>query len=187
MASDSTLNGINTNDLDATLDAVKSDPTLANFKFCAQNKWVDGFHGQTEIGHFTDHSGNKVQHKTTFEFHADEPPALLGLDAGPNATEALLHALASCLNATLIYHATLKGVKIDSLSFDMEGDLDVNGFLGTSMKERNGFKAIRVKCTIKADAPKETLQHLCELAQKHSPVFDMVTNPTSVEVSLSID
>ena len=132
---------------------------------------------------FTDPSGQKVLHKTTFEFHAGEPPALLGQDMGANVTEALLHALASCLNATLIYHATLKKIKVHELSFELEGDIDVNGFLGTSMKERNGYSVIRIACKIKADAPDESIRELCNLAQKHSPVYDIVTNPTPVEIN----
>ena len=183
---DSTLNGLNTDDLDATLEAVKADPNLANFQFCASNEWLDGFHGRTKISKFTDPSGQKVSHKTTFEFDADEPLALLGQDLGANATEALLHALASCLNATLIYHATLQKIKVHELSFELEGDINVNGFLGTSMKERNGFRAIRIACRIKADAPEETLRQLCDLAQKHSPVYDIVTNPTPVEINLEV-
>ena len=37
---------------------------------------------------------------------------------------------------------------------------------------------------IKADASKEKLQELVQLAQKRSPVFDIVSHPTPVEVSL---
>lgn len=183
MADNSKLNGINKDELHGAVDAVKADPSLANFKFRATNTWHDGFHAETKIKDFIDPSDQVVKHKTTFSLHADEPPALLGQDAGANATEALLHALASCMGATLIFHATLKGIKIDDMQLELVGDIDVNGFMGTSQKERNGFKGINVNCKIKADVSDEELQHLCELAQQHSPVFDIVTHPVPVKVT----
>lgn len=179
-----TINGLDYDELQNTVNAVKEDPSLAKFKFHSQNQWIDGFHGKSEISDFVGPDGKIAKHKTTFIFHADEPAKLLGTDHGPNATEALLHALASCLNATLIYYATLKGIKINELSFELEGDIDLNGFLGTSQKERNGYRYIDIVCKIKADESEETLQHLCELAQKHSPVFDITTNPTPVNVTM---
>lgn len=178
------VNGLNYDALNNTVKAVRSNPDLAKFKFRAQNQWMEGFHVKSAISKFETPDGQTSKHKSTFVFHADEPAELLGTDTGANATEALLHALASCLNATLICHATLNGIKIDELKFELEGDIDINGFLGTSHKERNGFRAINITCEIKSDEPEEKLQHLCELAQKHSPVFDMVTNPTPVNITL---
>ena len=46
------------------------------------------------------------------------------------------------------------------------------------------MKKIKVTFKIKADASKEKLQELVQLAQRRSPVFDIVSNPTPVEVSL---
>lgn len=66
----------------------------------------------------------------------------------------------------------------------LEGNLDLRGFLGLSDEVRNGYEEIRVTFRIKADAPPETLQELCELAQQRSPVFDIITRPTPVTVQL---
>jgi uncharacterized OsmC-like protein len=49
---------------------------------------------------------------------------------------------------------------------------------------RRGFQNIRVTFRIKSDAPREKLEELVELAQKRSPVFDIVTNRTPVTVTL---
>jgi len=35
-------------------------------------------------------------------------------------------------------------------------------------------------------ASDEKIAELCEFAQKHSPVFDIVTNPTAVNVKLEV-
>jgi uncharacterized OsmC-like protein len=41
-----------------------------------------------------------------------------------------------------------------------------------------------VTFNIKSEASKEKLQELVQLAQKRSPVFDIVSHPTPVEVRL---
>jgi len=49
---------------------------------------------------------------------------------------------------------------------------------------RNGYDRIRVTMRVKGDATEEQLQELCELAQRRSPVFDIVTNPVPVQVTM---
>ena len=64
----------------------------------------------------------------------------------------------------------------------LEGDLDLHGFLGLSDTVRNGYERIRVTFKVTRDASDEQLEELCRLAQKRSPVFDIVSNPVPVEV-----
>jgi uncharacterized OsmC-like protein len=92
--------------------------------------------------------------------------------------------LGACLNASFIYHAAAQGVKIDELEFELEGDLDLNGFLGVNEDVPSNFTQIRVKCKVRSDAPREKLEELCEYAQKRSPVFNTVSRPVPVDVTL---
>lgn len=93
--------------------------------------------------------------------------------------EYALTALNGCLTTSLIYHAANQGVKIDKVESTLLGDLNLRaGFLG--MSEAN----IRVNFKVKSDAPREKVRELIDLAQKRSPVFDIVSHPTPVEVFL---
>ena len=47
---------------------------------------------------------------------------------------------------------------------------------------RNGYEKINVTFKIKSNAPKEKLVELVELAQKRSPVFDIISHPTPIQV-----
>ena len=47
---------------------------------------------------------------------------------------------------------------------------------------RYGYEHIRVNFRVKADAPQEKIDELIQLAQKRSPVFDVITNPIRVTV-----
>jgi uncharacterized OsmC-like protein len=80
-----------------------------------------------------------------------------------------------------------QGIKIDAVESTLQGDLDLQGFLGLSEKIRNGYEHIDVTFKIKADAPQEKFEELVELAQKRSLVFDMISHPTPVHVHLDIN
>ena len=114
----------------------------------------------------------------------DEPPVLLGEDHGANPAEYALAVLNGCLTTTLIYHAAAQRVKIEKVESTLAGDLDIQGLLGMSENVRNGYEKIKVTFKVKSDAPKEKIRELVELAQKRSPVFDMFSHPTPVQVSL---
>lgn len=171
-------------ELSMSINDMKNNPGLGKYKFRASNKWVNGTHCCTAIKSFCAGGKEDTTRKKAHILEADEPAPLLGQDYGPNATEALLYALASCLNTSFICHATAQGVKIDELEFELEGEIDLNGFFGLDESVRNGYQNINVTCKVTADAPKEKLQELCECAQKRSPVFDIVTHEVPVTVKL---
>ena len=96
----------------------------------------------------------------------------------------MLAALASCLSAGFVYNAAAKGITIESLQLDPEGDLDLQAFLGLSETVRPGHEGIKVTTKIKSDAPKEQLDELAAYVLKTSPVLDMIRNPAPVTVSI---
>lgn len=98
--------------------------------------------------------------------------------------EYVLHALAGCITTTLVYHVASKGIKINEMETRFEGDLDLRGFLGLPGRTRNGYEEIRISAAAKADATKEQIEELVKLAERRSPVFDIVTNPVPVTVKL---
>jgi uncharacterized OsmC-like protein len=183
MADQKIINGVNVDQLLDTVNAVKDKAEIAKFKFRARNKWVNGGHNRTTVNDF-DGACQTHDRKEPFVFEEDEPPVLLGEDKGANPVEFALAALAGCLTTSLIYHAAAKGIRIDEVESRLEGSLDLHGFLGLSESIRNGYESIRVTFKIKADAPEETLKELVELAQKRSPVFDIISNPVPVSVEL---
>ena len=183
MADQKIINGVNVDQLFNTVNAIKDKAEIAKFKFRARNRWVNGGHNRTTVSDF-DGACQTHDRSKPFVFEEDEPPVLLGEDKGANPVEYALAALAGCLTTSLVYHAAAKGIKIEEVESRLEGSLDLHGFLGLSESVRNGYESIRVTFKIKADAPEETLKELVELAQKRSPVFDIITNPVPVSVEL---
>jgi uncharacterized OsmC-like protein len=177
------VNGVNVSKLFETVGVIKEKPEIAKFNFKAKGKWINGGHNRTTINEFYG-ACQTFKRSQPFVFEKDEPPVLLGEDHGANPVEYVLAALDGCLTTSLIYHAAAQGIKIDEVETSFSGDLNLHGFLGLNENIRNGYEKIKVTFKIKADASKEKLQELVQLAQKRSPVFDIVSNPTPVEVSL---
>jgi len=178
-------NGVDTEQLFGTLDAIKAEPSLARFQFRARNRWIDGAHNRTTIRDFYAANQEDTSRAEEFVLDAGEPAILLGTDTGPNPAEYLLHALAACLTTSLVYVAAARGVHLTEVESTLEGDMDVRGALGLSDEHRNGFEQIRVTFRVKGDAPEEKLREVVARAQQRSAVFDMVTNgvPVSVDVA----
>jgi uncharacterized OsmC-like protein len=181
---DRARNGVDTQQMYGTLDAIKADPSLARFQFRAQNQWIDGAHNRSTIQGFYGAGQEDSSRAAAFTIDAGEPAVLLGSDTGPNPAEALLHALAACLTTTLVYVAAARKVRLTEVESTLEGEMDVRGCLGISDEFRNGFTAIKVTFKVKGDAPAEKLREVVERAQARSAVFDMVSHGVPVEVAL---
>lgn len=181
MAEDKILNGVNTTQVAETVKAIEADPDLAKCHFRLKNRWIDGGFNRARIDGFY---GAKEEHTRPepFVFDADEPPVLAGRDIGANPVEYLLRALAGCMTTTMVYHAALRGIQIEELEAELEGDIDLRGFLGLSKEVPIGYQVIRAKFKIKTENPKD-LDRLKALS-KLSPVYGSTTQATQVEISV---
>jgi len=177
------VNGVNVDELFGTINAIKKAPVIAKFKFRASNEWMGGGHNRTTIRNFY---GTQQEHerKEPFVLDADEPPLLLGRDLGPNPVEYALTALAGCVTSAIVYHAAAKGVVIRSMESRLEGDIDLQGFLGIRGDVPRGYKEIRMVVKIDADAPPEKLEEIVQLGPTYSPVFDTITRAVPVKVQM---
>lgn len=180
-----TINGVNVDQLVSTIDAVEENPGLAEFKFRAKTEWIEGAHTRTAIQGFYGAGEEDTSRAEPFYLEGDEPPVLLGNDAGPNAVETVLHALSSCLAVGFIYNAAARGIRVDALDFELVGELDLHAFLGLSGEERAGYKGIELTYRVESDAPREKIVELCEYVQSTSPVVDILRNAVPVSVRLA--
>jgi uncharacterized OsmC-like protein len=176
------VNGVDVDKLFETINAVKESPVIAKFRFGVDNEWIDGGHNRTTI---TGYYGacEDMEHATTFVLDADEPPILLGEDKGPNPVEYLLKALAGCVTSALVYHAAAKGIEIEEVECAVQGEIDLQGFLGIRDDVRNGYQNIRMMYKIKADVSDEELNDLVNLGPTFSPTFDSVSRGVPITVT----
>jgi len=172
-------NGVNVTKLAATIKAVEQQPELAKFKFRARNQWDQGGHNVATVDSFYG-TCQEMEHKEPFALHADEPAVLLGEDQGVNPVEYVLAGLSGCMTTTLAYHSAGRGLNIESIESEYEGDIDLQGLFDLDPEVRPGYREIRVKFRVKGDVDEETVQ---ELVRK-SPVYDTLTNPVKIRIDV---
>ncbi len=176
------FNGLDTQRMFDTIEAITQQPALARFQFRARNQWIDGGVNRSQIKDFYGAGREDDSRTEPFEFTNGEPPMLLGDNEGANPVEFLLHALAGCVTTTFILHATARGIRIEELSTELDGDIDVQGLIGLNDTVTPGYQEIRIKMHVRADCPDEQLEDLLQYAQAHSPVCNTVCRPVPVKV-----
>lgn len=174
------LNGVDLDTLMGTVNAIQADPELGVSKFRASNTWLSANHNRSTVTGFYA-AKQEIAHAQTFAMDADEPAILAGGDQGANPVEHLLHALASCLTTSIVAHAAVRGIEIEELESELEGDIDLNGFLGLDAEIPKGFTEIRVRFRVKAD-PKD-MESIKRLTM-FSPVFNTITQSARVNVDV---
>src|SRR3990170_6988307 len=142
MATITSHNGVDVDRLVATVGAVQGDPNLARFTFRARSDWQTGGRNKGEIREFEHAGATTTERPTPFELIGDEPPVLLGTNEGPNAVELVLQALGFCYAVGFVYNAAARGIEIEELRYEVEGDIDLHRFLGLG-GPRAGVSAIR--------------------------------------------
>jgi len=177
-------NGVNVDALLGARDALSKAPEAAKFNWKASCKWMNGTHSQTSIQGFYG-LGSQQSHKTEFTFDTDHPEIFASEDKGATPVEMVLAGLAGCLTAGVASIAQLRKIQLRSVKATLEGAMDIQGILGIDSDVRNGFNDIKVNFEIDADASKDDLEALVAQSQKRSAVYDVITNPTNVSVSVA--
>ena len=176
------VNGVDVHALMETVGAIQADREMGLARFRASNTWLEGNFNQSTVSGFYG-AKQEIPHSQTFTMQADEPPILAGNDQAANPVEHLLHALASCLTTSMVAHAAVRGIALESLESELEGDIDLNGFLGLDESVPKGFTEIRAKFRVKADPG--DLEQIRSLAN-FSPVFNTLTQGVGVSVSVDL-
>jgi uncharacterized OsmC-like protein len=177
-------NGVNVDALLGAREALDQAPEAAQFKWRATCEWVNGTHSRSIIGNFFGLGTEQFRDKN-FCVEADHPQVFASEDNAPTPVELVLSGLASCLTAGVAAVAQMRGIQLYAVKATLEGDMDLQGILGIDNDVRNGFGAIRVHFDISADASDDDIKALVAQSQKRSAVFDIVTNPTNVFVTVN--
>jgi uncharacterized OsmC-like protein len=177
-------NGVNVDALLGARASLEQAPQAAQFKWRASCAWLNGTHSRSVIGSFYGLGAEQSRNKT-FTVEADHPQVFASEDNAPTPVELVLSGLASCLTAGVAAVAQRRGIQLHSVKASLEADMDIQGILGMDDEVRNGFGAIRVHFDIRADASEDEIKALVAQSQKRSAVFDIITNPTSVFVTVN--
>ena len=176
-------NGVNVEALLGAREALAEAPEAAKFTWRATSEWLRGTHSRSTIDGFFG-LGEEQRHRRQFVFDADHPEIFASEDNGPTPVEYVLVGLVGCLTAGIAAVAQNRDIQLNSVKATLEAGMDVQGILGMDKDIRNGFDGVRVHYDIDADASEDDIAALVAQSQKRSAVFDIMTNPTDVVVTV---
>ncbi len=174
-------NGVDVGQIMNVIGAIEADPGYAKFQWRATNQWINGGLSRSRIKDFFAGNAEDTTRNEAFTLDADEPTIAAGQNSAPNSMEYVLHALATCLTGTLVYHAAVRGIEIEAVESSYTGDMDVRGLFGLADDVRKGFNKVTVNMRVKSEASVEELTELV----LYSPVYDIVSRSLPVEFTLT--
>jgi uncharacterized OsmC-like protein len=152
-------------------DGYRADPASAKITLSAR-----GSQGDTPVACSVD-LGRALQ-------AAEAHPGVGGPGSGACSGDLLLGALAACAQITCQMVAAAMEVPVRSVEVEVEGDLDLQGTLGTDREARVGFEAIRLRFVLDApEATAEQLESLLEKTERYCVVLQTLADPPRVEVT----
>ena len=113
----------------------------------------------------------------------DEPKSFGGKDEGPSPVELILAALATCQEITYKAFATALGINLESVSVNLNGTLDLQGFLALNKNIRPGFQSITGNVDIKSSSSQDKIDKLISIVNQHCPVLDILTKGVPIKLS----
>jgi uncharacterized OsmC-like protein len=177
-------NGVNVEALLGARNALAENPDIAQFEWRSTVNWVNGTHSRSEVESFYGFSDEQAHH-TSFSFDADHPLQFAAQDNSITPVEFVLVALGSCLTGGIAAVAQQRQIQLRSVKATLSGNMDLHGILGADPEVRNGFSQVCVAYEIDADATPAEIEALVAQSQKRSAVFDILTNPTDVTVTVN--
>jgi len=176
-------NGVNVEALLGARDALTAAPEAAQFEWRATCEWQNGTHSSSTVQSYFG-LGEEQSHNKRYSFDTDHPELFASEDIGATPVEYILVGLAGCLTAGVASVAQNREIQLRRVSATLEGKMDVRGILGIDSDVRNGFSSIKVTYDIDADASPDDIRALVAQSQKRSAVYDVITNPTDVQVEV---
>ena len=174
-------NGVNVEALLGAREALTEAPEAAKFVWRAASEWKGGTHTESSVESFFG-LGEEQKHVREYNYDTDHPEVFASADKGSTPVEFVLVGLAGCLTAGIAAVAQNRDIQLNSVTATVDAPMDIQGILGIDSDVRNGFNSITVNYQIDADASEEDIAALVAQSQKRSAVFDVIANPTNVNV-----
>lgn len=164
--------------LGAFIEKVRAEPDAGKTVWRASTTWKKGLRSEATIPR-----GDK-QHVVPM----DEPTALGGSDSAPNMVEVVLGAYGCCLTTGFVANAAMRGIELQGVDIEVEGDLDLQAFFGLRSPDEVWPGYTDVRATVRLTAPGATREQLEELhaaVVPTSPVGSIIARPVQVHTELA--
>ena len=178
------LNGIDTEGLKQVIGQISKDPSLGRVKFQVTTTWKGTTKSETLVEGY-EIGGQKVKRVHTFVI--DEPKELLGEDTAANPQEYLMGAMNACIVNTYVIAAAMKGIKLEQVEMQTEGELDLRGFLGIDKNVIPGYKELKYKVRLKGNGTREQYEEVHKAVVATSPNYYNISHAIELNTELVLE
>jgi uncharacterized OsmC-like protein len=181
---DTQVNGLDVEYLTNAIEAITGDPAKGQTHWQVTSRWRGGTRSDTSVKTYSI-GGQRVA--KDFTIRIDEPYELGGTNQFANPQKYLLAALNACMIVGYSAVCALQGIKLDELSIETEGDIDLRGFLGIDTTVRPGYESLRYTVRIKGDATPEQFEKVHEVVKATSPNRFNVATAIALKSTLVVE
>jgi uncharacterized OsmC-like protein len=178
------INGIDTAALKAAMEVISDRPAEGKARFEVATRWTGGTRSETRVSAWELGGARKERN---FAIFSDEPPELCGTATAPNPQEILMAGLNACMMVGYVAVCALKGIELEALSIETDGELDLRGFLGLDPAIKPGYEEVRYRVRIRGNATAEQFQEVHETVMATSPNFWNVSQPVRLAPELVVE
>ncbi len=161
------FNGMDIEELNNDINMLKQNPTYCQISQKMTGEWIGGIRSKITAGN-----------KELF-LNGDEEFSSMA------ATQA---SLVACEIGVIATHATLRGIELERIFFESEGQFNVARPYTVDNEPDPGFQNLNYTVKIKAkNATPEQLTQLLKLCETHSPVADSLERKVPIKLKFEIE
>jgi uncharacterized OsmC-like protein len=178
------VNGIHVEGLFALIDGVKREPAKGKTNWHVVTTWQGQTRSHAEIERY-DLGGEPVPRR--FSIDIDEPRELGGSNDFANPQEHLIAALNACMTVGYVAQCAVRGITLESLSIETNGEIDLRGFLGIDPVVPPGYEKLSYTVRIKGSGTKEQFAEVHKAVMATSPNFYNLSHAVPLEPALIVE
>jgi uncharacterized OsmC-like protein len=178
------VNGVNVDDLFALIEGVRRDVAKAKTSWRVTTTWQGQTRSCSHVEGFGI-GGERVPRR--FSIDIDEPRELGGTDRFANPQEHLFAALNACMMVGYVAQCAVRGITLESLEIETDGEIDLRGFLGIDPAVPAGYENLSYVVRIKGSGTKQEFAEVHEAVMATSPNFHNVSRPVALNPTLVVE
>jgi uncharacterized OsmC-like protein len=177
------VNGINVDDLFALIDGVKRNAAKGKTNWRVTTTWQGQTRSRAQVEGFGI-GGERVPRR--FAIDIDEPCELGGTNRFANPQEHLIAALNACMTVGYVAQCAVRGITLESLEIETDGEIDLRGFLGIDPAVPPGYENLSYTVRIKGSGTKQEFAEIHEAVMATSPNFYNMSRPVALKPALVV-
>jgi uncharacterized OsmC-like protein len=178
------VNGINVDDLFALIEGVKRDAAKGKTNWRVTTSWRGQTRSRSRVDDFVI-GGERVPRQ--FSIDVDEPCELGGTNRFANPQEHLLAALNACMAVGYVAQCAIRGITLERLEIETDGEIDLRGFLGIDPGVPPGYENLSYTVRIKGSGTDQEFAEIHEAVMATSPNFYNVSRPVTLKPTLFVE